>query len=131
MKVETRDSRENTTEQRILVAMITDPIVLSKLAKWWVDSKGPLASAWSNKIGKWCAYHFQKHGSAPNTGIKSYFERWASRSQSQEEVKVVEQFLTHLSHQFESGLEIGTDILLDDAVEHINTIKARRLFEEG
>src|SRR5262245_35595566 len=95
MKIETADSK---MENRVLLALVTDPQVLAKLAPKWEGRIGPLASQYANLIGGWCARHFKKYADAPKRGIERYFLRWAEKKgPSSPEVELVQKHLLWLS----------------------------------
>lgn len=134
MEVETIDA---SVEDRILIAMVTDPVVLAKLVPYWkedrpelsshINSTGPLICHWTNRIASWCVKHFHKRGSVPRAGIRSYFERWAAKHSSQADIDEIERILLRLGDSFENGVEIDASQLIEEAIEHLNYVKIRNL----
>jgi len=127
MKVESRDSKE---ERRVLIGMIVDPLVLSRLASKWDKDNGLFYSQWSNIIANWCVKHFLKYGKAPGKHIEDIFEQWASASKDKTTTQLVSSFLSGLSGEYESLQgESNTEYVLDVAGRYFNEVRLGRLIQ--
>ena len=127
MKVEHRKSGGD--ERRVLIGMITDPVVLGRLETRW--SGKDFGSKWSDLIGGWCVEHYRRHREAPGKSIESRFERWQEKQRDEATVKLVDRFLSGLSGEYEQGpKEHNSDFVVDLAGRHWNRIRITRLKEQ-
>lgn len=122
------EKRDGAIERRLVIGLIVDPAVLSRIASRW--TKDAFRSKWSNLVGGWCVSYWNRFGKAPGKAIEGLFESWADDSKDDETVIMVENFLAGLSGQYEDiGKESPSDYLLDLADKHLNEVRARRLSE--
>jgi hypothetical protein len=127
MKVERY--KKGDTERKILIGMITDRLVLSRIANVWQHNL--LQSDWSNLIGGWCVEHFEKYGVAPVVLIEEYFKKWARKSQNEDLVRPVNEFLGALSGEYDrEHASIQPDALIGLAEEYLNSIALKRFSDE-
>lgn len=126
MQIQKRDGK---VARQILTAMIVDQTVLSHIAAVW--DKQLFKSQWCNLVGEWCVSYFQKYGKPPGKAIESRFEAWSSKRRDEDTTKIVERFLSGLSDEYESyAREINAQYIIDQAAEHFNEVRAKRLVEE-
>lgn len=119
---------EGVQERRILIGMITDPVVLARIAPKW-DAEA-FASRWCCLVGGWCVSHFLKYGQVPGKGIEARFETWAAKSKDDDTILLVDRFLSGLSNEYEQlGKESNSDYLVDLAAEYFNKVRLARLAE--
>lgn len=119
------------TERRIVMGMIVNKVVLSRIAGKWETDAEMFRSKWANIVGNLCVRYFGQYERAPKRAIESLFEAWATeRKRDQETVGLVEKFLTGLSSEYEMAQEINAPHLIDMAGEHFNAVKLSRLQDQ-
>jgi hypothetical protein len=118
---------DGSIERRILIGMITDKVIVNRLASKW-DSEGLFSSEWANLIAKWCIRHYVKHAEAPGKGIESYFLLWARQKRANALQTAISDFLQSLSEEHDR--HGNSEHLLDVAVVHLNKIKLTKLSEK-
>jgi len=125
MRIEKRDGK---VARQILTAMIVDPTTIAHIAAIW--DKELFKSQWCNLVGGWCVSYFERYGKPPGKAIESRFESWASKRRDEDTVKLVERFLAGLSDEYEThAADINPQYVIDQAAEHFNEVRARRLIE--
>src|ERR1017187_6154745 len=92
---------KSSTEGKVLIGMITDPIVLGRIASKWTNKDKMFRHLWSNLIAKWCVDYFLKYSKAPNKAIEGLYESWASSSDDTDTIQLVDKFLASLSEKYE------------------------------
>jgi len=113
--------------RRVLIGMITDQTVCSRIASQWTD--GMFETQWASLIAKWCVSHLRKYGVPPNEKIQHQFEHWAEHTQVPEAtVKLVAKFLSTLSEEHDRD-EQASDYLLDVAGRYLNKVRLKRAAE--
>jgi len=126
MRIEKRDG---ALARRILTGMIVDKVVLGHVAAVW--DKELFKSKWCNLVAGWCVSYFERYNKPPGSAIESRFESWASKGRDKDTVKLVEKFLATLSEEYEHhAAEINAAYLVDQAAEHFNEVRAKRLVDE-
>jgi len=118
--------------RRILIGMVTDRVVLSRIASQWQGS-GLFNSRWANLVGGWCIGHLEKYGEAPGRSIESMFDTWSAKTQVGEKtIQLVERFLHVVSDEYESQEKpLASDYLLDLAGAYFNRVKLRRILDDA
>lgn len=121
--------KSGETERTILIAMITEKTVLSKITTKW--ERDMFSSKWSNLIGKWCVSYYKKYKKAPNKAIKGIFQSWAEDKQKTDKdtVILIEKFLDSLSEEYEDGDGINVDYIVDMSSTYFNKIKLEKLID--
>lgn len=123
MKVEKYDS---TQEKMVLTAMVTDKVVLGRVAAKWADEMFP--DRWSNLIADWCVDYHRRLGEAPGEAITGLFTAWAGvENRDKDTVEAVEKFLRTLSDAFERETPLNPDYLTEMAADCFNRAKMSRL----
>ncbi len=126
MKIE---KRSGSNERKILIGMIVDTRVLSRIASRWTES-GLFASSWANLVGKWCVDYFERYGKCPGSSIESLFESWSQDNKDNDTIQLVEKLLQTLSGEYaQRKRESNTDLILDLAGIHFNKVKMLKLLE--
>jgi len=116
--------------RRVLIGMVTDQTVCSRVASQWPD-EGLFDADYANLVGGWCVNHLQKYGSPPNDRITGLFETWATKTTAGEKtVGAVEKFLHVLSDESSNGEPSqSSDYLLDVAGRYFNMVRMKRAME--
>jgi hypothetical protein len=126
MLVERRDGK---VERRILIGMIVDTKVLSRIATKW-GREGMFVSSTSNLIAKWCVDYFRRYKKSPGKSILSLYESWADKNTDKETVRMVDRLLTGLSDEWiRLRKESNSDYTLDQADEYFNRVLVSRTME--
>lgn len=129
MKVTTKSS---TDLKLILAGMVTDTVVLSRIASQWDRDQGLFASEDENQIASWCISYLNRYGKAPNMEIKSIFNRWAEKDSVPEELaERVDMKLRAVSRAMDRGEQPTTDYVLDRAEKHFNEVAYDRMMEKS
>ncbi len=58
------EERDGSVERRILIALVTDRVVLARVASKWNWDGGLFASKWSNLVAGWCVDYHRRHAKA-------------------------------------------------------------------
>lgn len=127
MKLEKRRADD---ERTIAIGMITDKIVLARIASCWPGAGAdPLFSnKWVNLVGSWCVKHYRDFKEAPGSAIVKIHERWAGSKQRDKSVaEMVESFLELLNGEYEKrDGALSSDFLIDLAVRRFNFVRLKR-----
>jgi len=127
MKIKRYDSSDL---RHVLIGMITDQTVCSRVASQWGEEGGLFETHHANIIAGWCVSHLQKYGSPPGNKIQHKFEHWAEHTNvSETTVDLVGKFLSTLSDEDNQEGPRSSDYLLDVAGRHLNKVKLKRLAE--
>ncbi len=113
-------------ERSILVGMITHPAVVARIAAVWKEPP-PFSSSWANLVGGWCVTHHRKYGGPPGRRVEDLYHNWSQTAHDPDTAKLLEDFLTTLSDEYQHSAEINATYLLDQAQEHFETVAADRL----
>ena len=126
MQVHANGSRDGSDEQTILMGMICDRQVVGRMAQ--IYETHMFASKWGNLISKWCVTYYRKHDRPPMRDIEAYFQKWSASAQDEATVKLVWDFLKHLSGQYETAKhEINADHIIGIAKEYLARVGMRRI----
>ena len=125
MRIEKKKGKE---ERRILIGMIVDPVILSRLYPKW--QKGMFRSKWSNIIAGWCIKYYKKYEKAPMKNIESLYETWAEKYKDKNIINLVGTFLDSLSSEYkEMKDESNSNYIIDLAADYFNGVRMERLVE--
>lgn len=127
MRIE-RD-RNSKSEHVILIGMITDDTVCSKIATRW-QPDGLFRSKYANLVGGWCVAYYKRYEKAPGKHLQHKCERWLEKTDDQHTADMVERFLVRLSDQFEDMDKLNTNYVLDVAGEHFALVRLQGLSEQ-
>lgn len=116
-------------ERQILIGMITDTAVVGRVAARWNRQDGMFRSRWADMIGMWCCKYYSQYQTAPGANIESIFRRWSSNGRDEGLVKLIDQFLSGLSEEYEQK-PVSTDYVIDLAGKHFQTVALERLAAE-
>jgi len=126
MQIEKRTSFE---ERKILIGMIVDAKVLSRICANWKG--GMFRSRWSNLVGQWCIDFFKKYEKPPMNHIEGMFRSWAEKGKDTEIIQLVESFLQSLSGEYALlKKQSNSDYLIDFAGKYFNRVALERIVEE-
>lgn len=125
MRIEKRDGNK---ERTILVGMVTDKIVLGRIAANWKDDL--FSSVWSNILGGWCVEYYKKYDSPPNKSIEGIYQSWVEGgNKDKATVRMMESFLEGLSDEYENQSPLASDYILDMAGEYFERVRLSNLAE--
>jgi hypothetical protein len=124
MQVEELDSGP---ERRIIIALITQPNYLARVAPAW--EKDCLRSRSGNIVAGWCLNHFRKYNDAPRKRIVAYWEEFTRKTQDPELGKLIEKFLQQLSDQSDRADEPPIDQLLDETEAYLTEVRLEKANE--
>ena len=129
MKVRKYQGSDETT---ILTALIVHDHVLEQIFQEVGNQRaGPFRNRWANLVAEWCFEYHRKHKKAPRKLIQSHFEKWASKEDDAESVRLIERFLSSISGEY-AGLEheINPQWVLERAAEHFEKVRLGKMAEE-
>lgn len=126
----------SNTEKRILIGMITDDIVCSRIGSKW--AKKMFKSKWAELVASWCKDYFSKYGKAPGKNIVQLFEAWALKVEAKDKdtVSLIEKFLSSLSGEYTSlkkdlnaqhTLDLAMDFFSKNQLAHAAKLVAAHL----
>lgn len=122
------EKKTNTEERKILIAMVVNRVVLSKVASKWTE--GMFQSKWANIVADLCVSYFNQYSEPPASAIEGMFEAWAEETQDTATVELVEKFLAGLSNEYKKlAHEINPQFVIDLAGKYFNKVRLRRLSE--
>lgn len=123
MQIKRRKSGKNA--RTILIAMITNASVLSRIAARW---EGKLFKSEDlNLIAKWCVQFYKKYNKAPGRKIELRFESWAEKTKNEDLVELVATFLQQLNDEYEHADEVNVEYVLDLADHYFNEVRYQEL----
>lgn len=122
--------KESHKERRILIGMIVNEYVLSRISSKWTK-EGLFANTWSNLIAKWCIDYFDRYEKPPKADIEAIFESWAEEQpDSNKTVDLVDKFLADISEEHERvAKEINPESILDMAQDYFAEVGVARSAE--
>ncbi len=112
-------------ERQILTAMITDDVLLGRLAPIWKENENLFEAKWANLVGGWCVYFYNRYGKAPENRIERLYDKWAKKSKDKETVSLVEQLLGDLSSKYNTKKNHRFE--LDHAESYFNKVRLKRI----
>ena len=119
------NKKNKNDERRILIAMIVDKMVLSRIAVRW-DKPGLFKTKYANIIGGWCIRYYRKYEKPPMKHIENLYENWAAKSADDNSVKLVEKFLSNLNKEYkELKHESNSQYVIDLAEKYFNNIQLK------
>lgn len=122
--------KTNKEERQIVTAMIVNEQVLARIASKYDKEMFP--SPWSNLVSGWCVNYFRKYKKAPRKAIETLFNKWASDSEDQSTIDLVESYIKSLSRQYdEESHEINADYVIDTASAYFNRVRLKRTLEKS
>jgi hypothetical protein len=119
---------EKSHVRKILMGMIVDATVLSRLASRWDGSL--FREDWANLIAGWCIGFYQKYNKAPENHIEGLFHQWADDNPDTAGIELIGKFLGQLSNEYaQLKKTINASYILDVAAEHFNKVRVEKLIE--
>lgn len=119
---------QSDEERSILIGMIVNDRVLSRIFNHLKSERKPFRSKWCNLIAKWCLSFHEKYERAPRDSIESLFSDFAQTSKDEDTVALVEKFLSSLSDDYKAmSDELNEDHLIDLSGRHFNEVLLERL----
>lgn len=121
---------EGGDERQILIGMITDPIVLGRIALRW--DRHLFRSDWANQIGQLCIEYFGRHQKAPGRHLETLVRHWVGKRKDDDPlVQMIHRFLSGLSEEYQhQKKESNPEFLIDLAGKHFTKVRAERLVDE-
>ena len=115
----------------VLQGMVTDPVVCSRIASRW-NEEGLFEGSWANQVARWCVDYLREYGSPPNGQLRGLFEDWASKNpDNTESIRMMEQFLSYLSDDFEQESPKASEYILDVAGRYFNRVRVQGVVDEA
>ncbi len=117
---------EGTNLRMVLIGMITDRHVLSRIVGQWFG-EGLFDAKWANLVGGWCVEYFRKYQQPPGKRITRIFELWSQKGIAEDKIiSAVEDFLQSLSDDHTDELP---DHILDIAAAYFNKVRTEKELE--
>lgn len=116
----------------ILIGMITDPKVCSRISSLMSKPKGPrFDEKWADLIAKWCRDHLDKYQSPPNANIEIIFRKWADTTKADKQtISQIETLLDYMSNEYSGSAHGNADFVLDLASEYFNKHRLKNVVED-
>lgn len=115
--------------RQVLTAVVTDPIICSRVAEQW-PLEGLFDAKWANLVAGWCVRYVRQYGTCPNDQLTGLFREWAETKTGDEEtIEAVEKFIGSLSDDYERAEPVATDYMLDLSTRYFNQVKLKREIE--
>lgn len=120
-----------SSERTVLIGMIMDFTVLSKIAPHWTR-EGLFSNDNANIIASWCISFYKKRNNAPRSNIQTAFNRWVEKGNADKARKEsVEHLLQTLSDQFVVDYDKDPEAVLEIAKDYFNEIRIDKAKEEA
>lgn len=117
--------------RRVLAGMITDKVVLSRVASQWTKA-GLFDTAYANLVGSWCVDYYRKYEQAPNGQIQAIYERWAEgRQPDKATVEGINRLLAYISEEHSQSQPVNSEYLLDLAGSLFNRVRVKQAIREA
>lgn len=117
---------EGSDLRRVLIGMIVDPIVCSRISSQWI-AEGLFDAKWANLVGGLIVRHFRKFGTCPNSQMVGIFESWAAETTADEKtVSAVESFLKALSDEQDQVKDDTSEYVLDLAGKYFDRVRLKQ-----
>lgn len=121
-------ANRNSEESRVILrAMMTDRIVLGRIASEW--KPGGFNSDEAEIIGQWCVDYFNQHGKAPKSAITSIFTVWSESHHDQHKIKTVAKILETLSDEHSRADKLDASYVFTLAQQCFTKTKIKKLNE--
>lgn len=119
---------EGSRERTVLISMITDTSVLSRITSKW--DRELFGSPWSNLIATWCVDYYRQYKEAPRQVIQRVYASWVESHNEPETAKLVDRFLSSLSEEYENGEGLNSDLVMDMAHKHFRRVRLSKVVEQ-
>lgn len=122
---------QGDNERLILLGLVTNSAILSKVLTGLKTEKQPFQSKWSNVVFNWCREYHKQFGKAPRKAVSSLYRAYASKHEDEPETPLIEKFLVSLDEQFQQMTQgLNPDYVIDLAAKHFSLIKYGRLRDD-
>jgi len=122
--------RNSNNERRILIGMIVDKKILTRIASKWKDNI--FRSKHANLIAQWCIRYYERYEDAPKAAIEPLFESWSERTKDEASSKAIHKLLSSISDEYENlSEESNSDYIIDMAGKHFNQVQLERVVEKA
>lgn len=123
------ESRDGSTERRILIACVVSSVFLARVSGKL--GKQPFRSMAGNLLYSWSDDYYRRYRLAPGREIVSILETYAATATSKDSVTPIERLLSSLSGEYEKyAEEINVPYTIDLAERHFNEVLLERHEEE-
>lgn len=124
-------SAKSDEERLILTACIVHDSVLGTVHAKLGGETRPFENKWSNSVLSWCRSYHAKYQKAPRKHIKQLFQRYAEKIQDEDQIALVEAFLSRLSKDYQAlAEEMNEKYLLDTASRYFERVALQRHADE-
>lgn len=114
----------------MLVALITNDYVLSRVSPLWVSGK-MFETQWADMIGTWCVRYYRRHNKAPAGNVDDLFTEWAAgRDPEDVNVQMVESFMESLGDLWDPDNPEDEQHLLDYVQSYFNDTRLKIIHDE-
>jgi len=124
--------KKSTTDAKLILGgMITDTIVLSRIASQW-RPEGLFPSEEANLLARWCLKFLDKYGQAPGKRMNAMFHTWADQKGVPEDrANLVGRVLEGVNDTMLVNEGVSSDYIIDRAKEFFTSTMLRREWEEA
>lgn len=126
MRIEQRSAAD---ERKVLIGMILDRQVLSRVASQWVQP-GLFRTGWCNLVGQWAVDYLTQYDAPPTRDIETLYDSWAQKHDDKATIQLVGGFLDSLSEEYEQASTLNPEYLIDLAGRHFNLVRLERLVDD-
>jgi len=103
-------------ERQIITGMIVSERFLSGIQT--IYRHDVLRSNFANTVAEWCMKYWNTYKKAPGVEIEDIFSSHRSNDLDPDQAEVIEEFLTSISHEYETGDKFNAEYMLDKAEAH-------------
>lgn len=115
-------------EKAILIGMITSTQFLRDVEEYYKPEYMEMEIA--PQIASWCFRHFKRYGAAPCKAIQDIFGAWVRGKPDPEVKEYVEEFLEHISEEYEKAEEQNIPFLVDKTIRYFK-FRSMKLLVQG
>ncbi len=115
-------------ERNILTALIVNDEFLGKIRKVLVPQEC-FEGEYAQNLARWCVEFYDEYGKAPQKHIETIY---ASKIRQDNSFKneLLTKLLKSLSNEYEKGVPINAQYLLDESKNYFNKLRLKRLAED-
>lgn len=111
--------------------MITDKLVVSRIAGKWPKTGGLFKNKWANIVGKWAVDHHNKYSKSIESSILQVFTAWEEDAPDKDAAQLIEKFLSSISDEWEKEKKKpSSELIIDLANKHFDEVALYKTIDE-
>ena len=107
---------DSRIERSILTGMITSERFITEIQSFYRPNI--LRSDFANIVAEWCQEYYQKYKKPPASAIEDIFRTHRETQLDPAHAELIEEFLSSISQEYETGEKFNTPYILDQTEKH-------------